>query len=183
MRRRYLFRRLFILFLFTLTACQSTEEFPSKIMIKPGDNIHGMTLTKGTADAAPLWVFCSSPEQNDQMITAECQIPLSTKLAIGQFFSPLDKTLTDLDWSKFTWNLSIDGQSLDLDAFGTYNYALPAQSHPPCPIREVFIKSTSWDIVLSELKPGRYTLQALAQAETGAYIWLINLVIEPPEKL
>lgn len=175
--------KLFILVLFTLTACQSTEKFPSKIMLKPGDSIHGMTLTKGAAKAASLWAYCSSPQQNEQMIIAECQIPLSTKLGIGQVFHPMDNALTDLDGSAFTWDLSIDGRSLDLAAFGTYDYVLPTLSHPPCPIREIFVKSTSWDIVLSELKPGTYTLQALAQAETETYTWIMILVIEAPAQL
>lgn len=168
-----------IMLVFLATACSA----PAYSTLKPGDSIHGMTLTKGTANATPLWAFCSSPQQNEQMISAECHIPLSTKLAIGQVFFPMDKVLTDLDWSELTWELSIDAQNLDLAAFGTYDSVSPAISDSPSPVREVFIKSTSWDIVLSELKPGTYTLLALAQAETETYTWIINLVIEPLEKV
>ncbi|HET9907093.1 MAG TPA: hypothetical protein VFQ23_10645 [Anaerolineales bacterium] len=172
-----------LLMIAVVIACQSTEQFPAKVMLKPGDRIHGMTLTNGTAEAVPLWAFCSSVQKNEQMLTTECHIPLSTRLAIGQVFFPTDKALTELDWSEFTWELSIDGRSLDLDAFGTYDYVSPAISHPPCPIREVFIKSTGWDIVLSELKPGTYLFRGQAQSETESYTWIINLIVEPSEAL
>jgi hypothetical protein len=171
------------LFLFTLIACQAVEQIPANIMLKPGDSIHGMILTQGTADATPLWAFCSSPQQNEQMIAAECHIPLSTKLAIGQIFFPTDKKLTELDWSEFTWELSIDGRSLDLDTFGKYDYVMPTLSHPPCPVREVFVKFTVWDVVLTDLKLGAYTMHGQAQADTDTYTWIIHLIIEPPEKL
>jgi hypothetical protein len=88
-----------------------------------------------------------------------------------------------LDWSEFTWELSIDGWVLDLDTFGKYDYVMPTLSHPPCPVREVFAKITTWDVVLTDLKPGTYTLRGQAQADTDTYTWIINLIIEPPEKL
>jgi hypothetical protein len=174
---------LYILWLSALAACQSTGEFPTNLMLEPGENIHGMTLTKGAADAVPLRAFCSALQQSEHMITAECHIPLSIKLAIGHIFLPTDKAQTELDWSEFTWELSIDDQSLDLDAFGRYDYVMPTLSHSPCPVREVFTKFTTWDVVLTDLKPGTYALHGQAQAETKIYTWIINLIIEPPGKL
>jgi hypothetical protein len=88
-----------------------------------------------------------------------------------------------LDWSEFTWELSIDGWSLDLDTFGMYDYVMPTLSHPPCPVREVFAKFTTWDVVLTDLKPGTYALHGQAHAGTDTYTWIINLIIELPEKL
>lgn len=178
--KNFLRLRFNILMIAVVIACQSAGQSTDNSMLKPGDSIHGMTLTKGTAKAASLWAFCSSPQQNERMIIAECHIPLSTKLGIGQVFHPMDNALTDLEGSEFTWDLSIDGRSLDLDAFGTYDYVLPNMPPPPCPIREVFTRFTAWDVVLADLTPGSHILHSILQTDTETYTRTVFLTIKQP---
>jgi hypothetical protein len=42
-------------------------------MITVGDEIDGMILTKGAADARPLWVFCAS-EVSKNVTMANCRV-------------------------------------------------------------------------------------------------------------
>jgi hypothetical protein len=50
----------------------------------------------------------------------------------------------------------------------------------PSSVREVFRKFTAWDVVLTDLKPGRHTLHGTAQSEFETYSWIIDLAIEKP---
>lgn len=169
-----------IMLVFLVTACQPAEIFPAKIMLKPGDSIGDMTLTRGTGEADPLRSFCPSLQTSEYTITAHCHVPLLSKLAIGTIFMPTSKVLSSADWSEFTWELSIDGRTLDLDAFGTYDYVLPTLSAPPCPIREVFASFPAWDVVLADLRPGSHLLHSTLQTDTETYTRTVFLTIKRP---
>lgn len=146
-------------------------------MLNAGDRIGGMELSKGAAEARPLWVFCSSTV--DQNVTsADCHVPAGTKLAIGHVFLGRDDVLQVTDWSDLVWNLSIDGQLINLDNFGTYDYILPTMSPSPSLVREVFMKFTAWDVVLSNLQPGTHTIEGAVRSDKEQYKWIVNLLIE-----
>src|SRR5262245_14187068 len=73
----------------------STQATPAHdAMLRQGDTIAGMTLTKGAAEAHPLWLFCSSNVSNNNT-TANCRVLQISKLAIGHVFlgSTLSKAL------------------------------------------------------------------------------------------
>lgn len=167
--------------LFLLTACQSDGQPLSPAMVKAGDEINGMSLTTGAADAPPLWAFCSSSQESNHIKTFNCNVPVLPTLAIGHIFLLSDEALTNLDWSDFVWELSLDSQAVDLDSFGTFDYVMPSMSKSPSPIREVFKKATAWNIVMTNLNPGEHTLRFLAQNNTDSYTWFVNLVIEPTD--
>ena len=163
-----------------LTACQPVGQSTGPQMLKPGDEIDGMILATGAADAPPLGAFCSLPQHSGNTTTSHCDVPLLSKLAIGHVFMLADEALTDLDWSQWTWELSIDDRTLDLERFGTYDFVLPTMSHRPSSIREVFTQFTAWDVVLTNLKPGAFTLNGLARSETDTYTWIVDFIIEAP---
>jgi hypothetical protein len=137
-----------------------------------------MSLTTGAKDAPPLWAFCSPAQYSSNTTTASCAVPMLPKLAIGHILMPGDDPLTMLDWSEITWALTIDDQPVDLKSFGTYSFVMPAMSHSPSPVREVFVQYTAWDIVLTNLIPGEHTIHGVAQMGTDSYTWVINLTIE-----
>jgi len=168
---------LYVGLLLMLTACQAAGQPISAQMFQPGSIIDGMSLTTGAKDAAPLWAFCSPAQYSSNSTATDCEAPLLSKLAIGQFLMPGDEPLTRLDWSVIRWELSIDDQPIDLQSFGTYDFVLPAMSHDPSPIREVFVKFTAWDVVLTNLTPGEHTLQGSAHMGTDSYTWIIHLTI------
>jgi len=164
-----------------LIACQPVGRSMATSMLKPGDEIDSMVITTGSAKAPPLWAFCSLIQQRGNAITSHCSVPsMLPKLAIGHVFMVADEALTELDWSDFTWELSIDDQTVDLEPFGTYDYMMPSMPRNRSPIREVFKVLTAWDVVLTNLKPGEHTLRGLAQSEPNTYTWIVNLTIEAP---
>jgi hypothetical protein len=146
-------------------------------MLSAGDEIDSMTLTIGAADARPLWVFCSS-EERDNVTTANCRAPKMEKLAIGHTFFATDSVFQNADWSELEWEMFIDDQPVNLDAFGTYSYVLPTMAPNPSLIREVFMKFTGWDVVLTDLQPGEHTIDGRVRTEKEEYSWIVNLVIE-----
>jgi hypothetical protein len=178
MNKNRLSKLLYIGLLLVLTACQSAGQPLSASVFKPGDTIDGMSLTTGAKDAAPLWAFCSPAQYSSNTTTASCDVPLLPKLAIGHFLMPGDDALTRLDLSAITWELTIDDQPIDLQSFGTYDFVLPAMSHDPSPIREVFVKFTGWDVVLTDLNPGEHTIHGSAKMGSDSYNWVIHLTIQ-----
>ena len=178
MNKDRLSKLLYVGLLLMLTACQAAGQPLSASLFQPGDTIHGMSLTTGAKDATPLWAFCSPAQYSSNATTVSCAVPLLPKLAIGHFLMAGDDTLTRLDWSAISWELTIDDQPIDLQSFGTYEFALPAMSHDPSPIREVFVNFTAWDVVLTDLNPGEHTIHGSAKMGTDSYSWVIHLTIE-----
>ena len=167
---------------FLLTACQAAGQPLSAAMIGSGDTVNGMGLTTGVADAPPLWGFCSSSQTGSHIKTFNCRAPVLPTLAIGHIFLFADEVLANLDWSDLVWELSIDDQAVDLESFGTIEYVMPVIAPKPSSVREVFIKATAWNVVLTNLNPGEHTLRFLAQSETDSYTWFVNLVIEGAQR-
>ena len=67
---------------------------------------------------------------------------------------------TFASWQAMTWELYLDGQQIDLNAFGTYDDDLPQTGlpgHPPD--EEVITKLRSWDVVLGNPNAGPHTLR------------------------
>lgn len=48
----------------------------------------------------------------------------------------------------------------------------------PSLIREVFMKFTAWDMVITNLQPGTHTLRGIVRSDAKQYSWLVNLFIE-----
>jgi hypothetical protein len=177
MNKIRLLKLLYVGLLWMLTACQVAGQPIRAGMFIPGDKIDGMSLTTGANDAPSLWVFCSPGQHIGNTTTSDCNVPVLPRLAIGHIFISHD-TLSDLDWSELTWELSIDDHPVDLEAFGTFEYVAPSMSKNRSPVREVFKTFTAWDLVLTNLSPGEHTLYVLAQTETDSYAWVIHLTIE-----
>ena len=178
MNKTRLSKFLYVGLLFVLTACQSAGQSQRSAMFQPGDTIDGMSLTTGAKDAPPLWAFCSPAQYVGNTTTSDCSVPLIPKLAIGHIIMPGDDTLTRLDWSEISWELTIDNQPIDLNSFGTYDFVMPAMSHDPSPVRKVLLQFTGWDVVLTSLVPGEHILQGHAQIGTDSYTWVIHLTIK-----
>jgi hypothetical protein len=181
MNNKRLSHLLVIGLLFLLTACQGAGQPLSATMVSSGDTVNGMGLTTGIADAPPLWGFCSSSQAGSHIKTFNCRAPVMPTLAIGHIFLFADEVLANLDWSELVWELSIDDQAVDLESFGTSEYVMPVIAPKPSSVREVFMKATAWNVVLTNLNPGEHTIRFLAQSETDSYTWFVNLVIEGEE--
>jgi hypothetical protein len=168
-----------VLLALLVVACQSPVKMASAhiAMINVGDEIDGMKLTKGAADARPLWAFCASKVSND-VTTANCRVPQMSKLAIGHVFFAADSAFRGMEWSELQWELYIDDMYINLEDFGTHHYVLPTMAPNPSFVREVFMKFTAWDVVLTNLQPGEHTIEGHVRSDAEEYSWIVNLVIE-----
>jgi hypothetical protein len=169
-----------LVFAFLLALSQSPAKTASAhvAVLKPGDEISGMRLTNDSANARPLWAFCSS-EINKNVTTASCRVPRKiSKLAIGHAFLPRDNAFSNMEWSELEWQLYIDDNLINLDDFGTYNYILPTMAPNPSLVREVFMRFTAWDVVLTSLQPGTHSIDGSVRAGDEEYSWVVSLVIE-----
>jgi len=160
------------------TACQPTRQSTDKSMLKPGDEIDGMIITTGTAKTPPLWAFCSPALENDGVMSADCEVPQLSRLAIGHTFGVADPTLQTMDWSSLTWELHVNGQPVDLEAFGIHNYVMPDLAPRPSPVREIFGQMKAWDVVLTNPTPGAHVLLGTAYAKNEMHKWIVNFTVK-----
>lgn len=114
---------------------------------------------------------------------SECSVPATARLPIGQIFMLADHPLNRLDRSRVTWDLDVDNQPLDLEAFGTFKYAVPGIPSSPSPFKEVFRIVEAWDVVLTDLTPGEHIVTGHALYGTNIYTWVIHLSIQDNTQL
>ena len=161
---------------FILAFLQSDAATAHTSMLTVGDEVDGMILTQGAADARPLWAFCAS-DVNGNVTTADCRVPQVSRLAIGHVFLGTEAAFSETEWSDLQWELYLDDQYINLGQFGTYDYLFPAMSPNPFFVREVFMKFTAWDVVLTNLQPGVHTIEGRVRSGAEEYSWVVNLVI------
>jgi hypothetical protein len=125
--------------------------------LRPGDELSGMTLIKGTAERADLKLFdvCDPVIMARGRYTRKCRaVPRVSRLFIGygQFDLPrvIDKT-----WRNPTWAAWLDGRRIDLPWFGTSDRTLDA--FPPAGGKSVTLRE--WRVMLVKASPGRHTLR------------------------
>jgi hypothetical protein len=162
-----------------LTACQAAGQPLSAAMVNEADTADGLTLSTGAADAAPLWAFCSADQENTHIRTFNCRAPVSQALAVGHLFLLADAALWNAGGADLEWELAIDDYLVDLESFGTFDSVTPAMPASPSPVREVFMTMTDWNLVMTNLNPGKHTLFFRAKNGAGYYSeWLVYLNIE-----
>jgi hypothetical protein len=158
-------------------ACQPIGQSGGNPELKPGDEIDGMIITTGGGAVPPLQAFCPAALENENNLTADCDVPPLPRLAIGNPFERADEALQVLDWSEMNWELYVDERPVDLEAFGVRTYVMPDLAPHPSAVREIFRQMKAWDVVLTELRPGRHTLHGTARTGTNTYTWVVNLTI------
>jgi hypothetical protein len=159
---------------------------------QPGDSIGDMVLKTGGAEIVPLWAFCVPAFLNPGVTTTECTVPPLPELTIGHGWFSADEALRDSNWDAMAWELYLDGEQIDLDAFGTYDADLPQTGLPGHDAdEEVITKLRSWDVVLVKPTPGAHTLRSVLHVsqqvddgfhvtEDGTYELVVNFVVEVP---
>jgi hypothetical protein len=152
-------------------------------MLQPGETVDDMVITTGAEDAYPLWSLCSSTKENDHSIRVDCrELALCANVAIGHTFGVMDLIPPSMDWEELSWEMSVDGHPIDLQAFGVHDLAHPYLAPSPSPVREVFNVARLWNVVLANPTPGVHRLQGQAQSRDGAeaYTWVVNFTVATP---
>jgi LPXTG-motif cell wall-anchored protein len=124
--------------------------------LKPGDKVGGAVLTTGLQGSVVLPLACAGQRTN-------CQLPPVAKLAIGPDWWTKDQAHLDSSWPLLTWELDIDGQQVNLDAFGNVGELEPRKGAPGAPAdTPVNYPARVWDVVLLNPAPGPHTWHFVA---------------------
>ena len=159
--------------------------------LQPGDSIGEMSLRSGGSEGPPIWAFCVPVFGSLGVTTTECGVPPLPELAIGHGCYAADEALRDSVWEAHTWELYLDGQPIDLDAFGTEEgdlVLMPGQVGYD-PNKEVIAKLRGWDVVLVNPTAGAHTLRSVAHFsqqvsngfhtfEAATYELVVNFSVE-----
>lgn len=173
------------------TALYAQETAPPA---QPGDSIGEMSLRSGGSEGPPIWAFCVPAFLNPGVTTTECSVPALPELAVGHGWWAADEALRDSSWQAMTWELYLDGQQVDLNAFGTFDADLPQTGLPGHDANEeVITKLRSWDVVVGNPTAGAHTLRSVLHlsqqvndgfhvTEAGTYELVVNFTVEaaPP---
>jgi len=116
---------LFVLCAVLFASCSSpTEEIPRKDMIQPGDKV-GETVFRQAVDASEMrpllpelcdWVELA---ELSEQLTHECVITYEPTIFLSRGLMESDQEKRNEIWQNLTWELTINGQPVDLEAFGT----------------------------------------------------------------
>ncbi|RIK31277.1 MAG: hypothetical protein DCC56_03570 [Anaerolineae bacterium] len=135
-----------------LSACQPSSEtpgLPEADLLQPGDTIGAMRVVTSKPEDVSRTIFdYCDPYLGSQSVTLsfECQTPKTDFLFIG--YGEIANSYDELDkrWEARTWELTIDGNPVDLPAFGTLDVNLGK-------------KVRVWNVALENISPGSHVMQ------------------------
>jgi hypothetical protein len=108
---------------------------------------------------------------NPGVTTTECNVPALPELAVGHGWWTADEALRDSSWEAMTWELYLDGQQVDLDAFGTFDADLPQTGLPGHETNEEVI-TRSVVHLSQQVNDGFHVTEA------GTYELVVNFTVE-----
>lgn len=90
----------------------------------PSDKIGPMWVNRyGHTNSEFIWNHCDdSMTETPGIQSTECTIPWVDELFIGYGIRGIDETQRDALWAARSWELSIDGQAVDLPAFNVADF-------------------------------------------------------------
>jgi len=125
---------------------------------RPGDTVNGALLAAGikTGNETWLWTFCDPAVHGSPTSTRSCRAidyPIE-RLFIGDGFATAPGKL-DSAWRTLHWQLWLDGQKIDLPAFGTEDLG-------PFTGTKV-LEERQWKVIIVHPKAGRHTLHEIVR--------------------
>lgn len=152
-------------------------------MIWPSERAGKMRVNRyGHGNAPVIWDYCSNAMTAEPGIqTTECKVPLVSELFIGLGVAGADKLQRDALWAARTWELTIDGYAVDLNAFNIADFDSGQGGKPT--------KNRVWRIRLRDLTEGKHTLHYVmhvnqpvendpTSATPGTYELVVNFTVE-----
>lgn len=119
--------------------------------IQPGDYVHDFLITTDGGDPATyMWELNSKCVDESEGGPTVCRITTGTRINVSwgiyddQFSGRLDEL-----WSDHTYEMDIDGQPVNLEAFGSVDVKQPVVG----PMRH-------WNVVIIAPKPGEVTVHS-----------------------
>jgi hypothetical protein len=127
-------------------------------VIGPSTRVHGMLVVQGSAERSEARLFsdyCDPVVLKPGRRTRQCRrIPQTTRLYVGYgLFAPEAKI--ERAWRDARWNVWIDGERVDLQAFGWADRTLT--KYPPAGNKDVVLRE--WSVTLVRATAGRHTIR------------------------
>jgi glycosidase len=116
----------------------------------------------------------------------DCTMPWQPDVEIWPVWWAKDRELLDEGWEALAWEVYVDDQALDLDAFGTWDFDWAADENTPLKVR-------AWDLKLVNPTPGEHTLRYVVHinqevtdgyttTQPGTSELVVHLTVEPAEE-
>jgi len=139
---------------FLLTACAtapaSTPTPTADPLLEAGDTFNGMRLIRERGNTLWLWDYCKvGTDWESTTFTRQCEAPLTPELFIGLGWVLDTWEEVEAGWlaDSATWELFIDGQSVDLSTFGVNDFEASG------------LKFRMWNVVIENITPGAHTIR------------------------
>jgi hypothetical protein len=126
--------------------------------IEPRTRVNGMLVVQGSSrrsETSLFGVYCDPIVLTPGRRSRECgRVPAFSRIYVGYgLFAP--KAIFERTWKGTTWAMWLDGQRVDLRAFGTSDRVLP--KFAPAGNKDVVLRE--WSIVLVDPTPGRHKIR------------------------
>ena len=155
--KKFVYLTFIVLFAFILSSCAKATPQPvneatpplADERINPGDKIGNFLIT--TSDDEGVFYTTNVHCPFDQAtMTETCEIPVDTKVnsALGAYGDNFSGENLEVYWSDQTYEMTIDGHPVNLQAFGSIDITNPQVG-----------KMRLWNVVIVTDKPGKITIQ------------------------
>jgi hypothetical protein len=155
---------LLVLFAAVMVSCARATGEQAQGTPRPGIKIGDMTLQEhsGNKRYPDLISYCgqyTDYKKEPTTQTIDCEVPLLDGIRIDFAWGAKDTTILDSNWSAMTWEMSIDGQQINLYEFELWNGSgRDSAGHQA--------QGRGWTLDLLNLSPGKHTLRLLWKSET-----------------
>jgi hypothetical protein len=85
----------------------------------PGETVGPELLVRGAAEDVSLWDFCDPELQDSGVSERACRVPSVDRLRIGPRLRAASGSELYREWEELEWRVTLDGQALALEEFGT----------------------------------------------------------------
>ena len=133
-----------------LAACGGAAKPEATGPINPGDKIGDILITTGDGEDVVFVTKLHCPSDGSTS-TESCEQPVGTKVNVSQGIYGDPSTGKSLDelWSEQTYEMTIEGRPVNLQAFGSVDF-----SHPAVGTVRV------WNVAVATEKPGKITARS-----------------------
>jgi hypothetical protein len=142
----------------TLVAAASAREERGGGTIEPSTRVNGMLVVQGRAQRADTTIFgyyCDAVVLESGRFARTCRrIPHVSRLFVGYGIFTAPRAI-EREWKTSKWEMWIDGQHVNLAAFGTTDRTLA--KYPPANGKDVTLRE--WSVTLVKPTPGRHTIR------------------------
>ena len=134
--------------------------------IEPSTRVNGMLVVQGSARRAQVRLFsdwCDPVVLSPGRRTRSCgRIPRAPRLFVGYGLFDSQANI-ERTWKASRWEMWIDGQRVNLQAFGTADRFL--LRYGPAGNKDVVLRE--WSVTLVDATPGRHTLRYRTREPVG----------------